>query len=159
MKLKFGMGGNFWMLITNFNSEFPFRHSLIPKSAFSYPFGKSGSHKMVAMVTRKRLSLIFFFQSVEYVSIEKVTKFQEKKFFRSRVILEKQKGGRNQAPPRGFSRIMLEQKNFFSWPLVTFSISLSSTLWSKKSEDKRFLFRMATVYKSDLFLYVDVIFW
>ena len=102
MKLKFGRMGNFWALITNFNSKFPFRHSLIPKSAFSYAFGKNGSHKMVPMVARKRLSLFFFFRSVDYVPIRKFTKFQEKKIFRSRVILEKPPGRRNMPPPSRF---------------------------------------------------------
>ena len=58
-------------------------------------FGKGRSHKMVVMVTRKRLSLNFFFQSVDYVPIRKVTKFQEKKSFRSSVILEKPLWGWN----------------------------------------------------------------
>ena len=56
-------------------------------------FGKGRSHKMVAMVTRKRLSLIFFFRNVDYRFIGKVTKFQEKIFIRSRVIIEKPRGG------------------------------------------------------------------
>ena len=73
-------------------------------------FGKGRSHKMVVMVTRKRLSLNFFFQSVYYVPIRKVTKFQEKKSFRSSVILEKPLWGWNPLPPRGFSKITMEQK-------------------------------------------------
>ncbi len=77
-------------------------------------FGKGRSHKMVTMVTRKRLSLIFFRQSFDCVSIRKVTKFQEKKVFRSSFILEKPQWGWNPLPPRGFSRITMEQKNFFS---------------------------------------------
>ncbi len=77
-------------------------------------FGKGCSHKMVAMVTRKRLSLILFFQSVDYVPIGKFTKFQEKKVFRSSGILEKPQWGWNPLPPRGFSRITMEQNKFFS---------------------------------------------
>ena len=73
------------------------------RATFSYKsyviFGKGHPHKMVAMVTRKRLSLIFFFQSVDYRFIGKVTKFQEKNFVRSSVILEKPRGGRNPPPP------------------------------------------------------------
>ncbi len=75
-----------------------------------YFFGKGHSHKMVAMVTRKRLSLICFFQSVNNRCMERVTKFQEKKVFRSSVIIEKPQWRWNPLPPRGFSRITMEQK-------------------------------------------------
>ena len=75
------------------------------RATFSYNsyviFGKGHPHKMVAMVTRKRLSLIFFFQSVDYRFIGKVTKFQEKNFVRSSVILEKPRGGGGGMSPVG----------------------------------------------------------
>ena len=101
--------------------------------SFYVIFGKGRSHKMVAMVTRKRLSLIFFFQSVGYIPIGKFTKFQEKKIFRSRVILEKPQGRQNPAPHRGFSRIMLEQKNIFFLTLGDLSYkSIVDTLEEKK---------------------------
>ena len=56
-------------------------------------FQKGPSLKTVAMVTRKGLSLIFFFQSVHYRFIGELTKFQEKNFVISSVILEKPRGG------------------------------------------------------------------
>jgi len=65
---------------------------------------------MVAMATRKCLSLIFFFQGVNNRCIGMITKFQEKNIFRSSVILEKPQGGWNPPPLGGFSRITMEQK-------------------------------------------------
>ncbi len=57
------------------------------------------SHKMVTMVTRTGLSSHFFFHMFRYRFLGKVSKFQEKIFIRSSVILEKPYGGWIPPPP------------------------------------------------------------
>ena len=66
-------------------------------------------------------------------------------FFCSIVILKNLRGGSGSHPQLGFSRITMQQKRFFSWNFLTFSIHPLSTLCMKKIEDRRFLVTMATI--------------
>ena len=114
MKLKFGTRGYFGALITNFNSEFPLKYILISKSAFSFILGKGCSYKMVSMATMKHLSLFFFLPRCQQLMYMKDHQVSRKKYLSFQSYPRKTKRREESSPPRGFSRIMLEQKIFFS---------------------------------------------
>ena len=113
---------------------------------------KGRSHKIVAMVNRKRLSSLFFFQSVDYRLIGKVTKGQEKKFFCSSIILEKPRGGWRIPPLLRFFQDNSGTKDFFFLKLGDLSYRhILDTFEEKHLKIDVSQLPQKPLYESDLF--------